>query len=81
MTHDVFVSYTKNDKVVADSIVATLESNDIRCYYAPRDIKAGEDWGKAITDAIKNSRIFLLVFSGSSNKSRWVLDELNPSEN
>jgi hypothetical protein len=77
MTHDVFVSYTKNDKVVADSIIATLEKNDIRCYYAPRDIKPGEDWGKAITDAIRDCKIFLLVFSGSSNKSRRVLDELN----
>lgn len=77
MNHDVFVSYTKDDKVVADSIVANLESNDIRCYYAPRDIKPGEDWGKAITDAIKGCKIFLLVFSGSSNKSRRVLDELN----
>jgi len=77
MTHDVFVSYTKKDKVVADSIVATLEGNDIRCYYAPRDIKPGEDWGKAISDAIKGCKIFLLVFSGSSNKSRRVLDELN----
>jgi hypothetical protein len=77
MTYDVFVSYTKNDKVVADSIVATLESSDIRCYYAPRDIKPGEDWGKAITDAIRGCKIFLLVFSGSSNHSRRVLDELN----
>lgn len=77
MAHDVFVSYSKEDKVIADSIVSTLESNKIRCWYAPRDIKPGADWGKEISNSIKSSKIFVLVFSSSSNKSQRVLDELN----
>jgi oligopeptide transport system substrate-binding protein len=77
MAHDVFVSYSKEDKVVADTIVSVFERNNIRCWYAPRDIKPGVDWGKAITDAIKDCRVFLLVFSGHANKSQRVLDELN----
>jgi len=75
--HDVFVSYSVKDKVVADSIVATLERNSIRCWYAPRDIKPGADWGKAISNAIKASRFFILVFSNHANRSQRVLDELN----
>lgn len=76
MAHDVFVSYSSKDKVIADSVVASLEKNNIRCWYAPRDIKPSDDWGDAISNAISKSKVFLLVFSGNANQSRHVLDEL-----
>ncbi|NQT71340.1 MAG: toll/interleukin-1 receptor domain-containing protein [Chloroflexi bacterium] len=37
MAHDVFISYSTNDKTVADAVCATLESQKIRCWIAPRD--------------------------------------------
>jgi len=77
MDHDVFVSYSTKDKAVADAVVASLEKNGIRCWYAPRDIKPSDDWGKAISSAIENSHVFLLIFSDHSNRSQHVLDELN----
>jgi hypothetical protein len=77
MSHDVFVSYSTKDKVVADAIVAAMEKTNIRCWYAPRDIKPGEDWGNAISLAIEQSSIFLIIFSGNANYSQRVLDELN----
>ena len=77
MTHDVFVSYSTIDKTIADTIVASLEQNQIRCWYAPRDIQASEDWGKAITNGILKSKMFLVIFSGNANQSQRVLDELN----
>ncbi len=77
MIQDVFVSYSIKDKTITDTIVASMEQNQIRCWYAPRDIKPSEDWGKAISNAIEQSKIFLLIFSGNSNRSQRVLDELN----
>ena len=77
MTHDVFISYSTVDKTIADSVVAALENNQIRCWYAPRDIEAGDDWGKAISAAIKSCRVFLVIFSENSNRSQRVLDEVN----
>lgn len=77
MTQDVFVSYSSKDKSITDAIIATLEQNQIRCWYAPRDIKPSDDWGKAIARAIDESKIFLIVFSSYSNQSQRVLDELN----
>jgi len=76
-THDVFISYSSKDKIVADSIAATLEAKNIRCWYAPRDIKPGKDWGEEIVKAVSESKVFLLIFSGNSNSSQRVLDELN----
>ena len=40
--HDVFVSYSTNDKPVADAIVSRLEQAGIRCWVAPRDIIPGQ---------------------------------------
>jgi len=77
MAHDVFVSYSSKDKTVADAVVASLEQNDIRCWYAPRDIKPSDDWAESITKAIESSKVFLIVFSGNANQSHRVLDEVN----
>jgi hypothetical protein len=77
MAHDVFVSYSSKDKTIADTIVAAMENNHIRCWVAPRDVKPGEDWANAITNAIQDSKVFLVIFSGNSNKSQRVLDEIN----
>jgi hypothetical protein len=77
MAHDVFVSYSSKDKIVADTIIATLENNNIRCWYAPRDIKLSEDWGKAIASAIEGCKVFLVIFSNHANRSQRVLDEVN----
>ena len=76
MSHDVFVSYSSKDKAAADGVVSTLEQNGVRCWYAPRDIKPSDDWGKAIVNAIQESRIFLMVFTEHANQSQHVLDEL-----
>jgi len=76
MTHDVFISYSTKDKVVADAIVAALEQQGFRCWYAPRDIKPGAGWGEAITDAIGECKIFVMVFSKNSNQSKRVLEEV-----
>ena len=76
MSYDIFISYSSEDKIVADAVVADLEKKDIRCWYAPRDIRPGADWGDSITQAIDNCTIMLLIFSKNSNRSKRVLDEI-----
>jgi hypothetical protein len=44
MTQDVLLSYSSKDKPSADAICAHLEAAGIRCWIAPRDIAAGDDW-------------------------------------
>jgi Tol biopolymer transport system component len=77
MEHDVFISHSSDDKSIANAIVATLEHNNLRCWAAPRDIRPSDDWGSAISRAIEQSKVFLLVFSANANHSQRVLDELN----
>jgi hypothetical protein len=76
MAHDVFISYSSQDKNVADAVCAKLESQKIRCWIAPRDVPPGESWAGAIVEAISESKIFVLVFSDGSNKSGQVVREV-----
>ena len=77
MGHDVFLSYSSKDKSVADTIVASLEQNDIRCWYAPRDIQPSQEWGGVIAKSILESKLFLIIFSENSNHSKQVKAEVN----
>jgi TIR domain len=67
MAHDVFISHAYKDKGIADAICGKLESANVRCWIAPRNISAGEDWTKAIRHAISSTRVVILVFSENSN--------------
>ena len=76
MPHDVFVSYSSDDKPTADAVCATLENKGIRCWIAPRDILPGVDWGGAIVDAINASRVMVLVYSAKANDSPQIKREV-----
>lgn len=81
MAHDVFISHASKDKAVADAICASLEKGNIRCWIAPRDIRSGESWAEAINQAIKGSKVLVLIFSEKSNQSRQVANELTLAVN
>ncbi len=75
-THDVFISYSSQDKPVADAVCAILEQQRVRCWITPRDVLPGEEWAGAIVRAINSTRVVVLIFSASSNASHQVLREI-----
>lgn len=77
MAHDVFISYSHKDKSVADAIVNHLENNNVRCWYAPRDIETGQEWAECIMQAIEYSKIMVLIFTDYSNASVQVRREID----
>lgn len=72
--HDVFISYEHESKSIADNIVNALESNKIRCWYAPRDVVG--DYATSICTAISESKIFVLVLNENSSNSDHCLNEV-----
>ena len=44
MAHDVFISYSHEDAFVAQAVCAKLEEKQIRCWYAPRNINADDNY-------------------------------------
>lgn len=77
MNHDVFISYSSQDKEAAQAICHILEQNEIRCWMAPRDIPYGSDYGDVIDDAIKSCKVVVILYSEKAASSPWVTGELN----
>ena len=71
-----FISYSQEDKTIADAVCASLEAVSIRCWIATRDPSPGGDWAAEIVHAIDASKVFVLVFSGHCNGSVHVRNEL-----
>ena len=76
MPRDVFISHSAQDKKVSETICAALEQSGIRCWIAPRDVRAGKSFPGEITRAIQQSKVMLLIFSQHSNSSEQVLREV-----
>lgn len=74
--HDVFISHSSIDANIANAVCHKMEKNGIRCWIAPRDVNPGDDWASSITNAIKSSKVFVLIFSDNSNNSGQVSKEL-----
>lgn len=74
---DVFISYSTEDKQIADAICHSIENEGIKCWIAPRDVGAGNSYASEIIKAIKNCKIVILVASKYTNKSQHVLNEVN----
>jgi hypothetical protein len=76
MNHQVFICYAHADKGRADAICLKLESSDVRCWIAPRDISPSKDWAEETIDAINSAAIMILIFSSNSNESPQVRREI-----
>ena len=81
MAHDVFISHSSSDKIVADTVCAALEKAAIRCWIAPRDVQPGRSFAGEITRAIQQSEVMVLIFSAHSNNSEQVLREVQLAVN
>lgn len=76
MNNDVFISHhTDSSLHIVRAIVNKLESNNIKCWYAPRDTEG--DYAGSIANAIEECRIFLLILNKDASESPHVLNELN----
>lgn len=72
----VFISYASHDSAVAQALVEALERQNIACWIAPRDVKAGALYAEAIVTAISNAPMFILILSVSSIASSHVGKEI-----
>lgn len=76
MPHDVFLSYASADRAAAGAVCAALEARGIVCWMAPRDVKAGADWGEAILTAIGRAHAMVLILSRHTAGSVHVRNEV-----
>ena len=80
LCHDVFISFAFEDKESAAKIYASLKGSGISPFWC-EDVTAGGDYPQLLGEAIRNSKSFLLVLSGSSDNSASVRKETTIAHN
>lgn len=76
MNHDVFISYSSKDQKIVEALSHYLEERGVRCFVAYRDIPKGKVWAAAITEAMENSQMMVVIFSDNFNNSDEVDREI-----
>ena len=71
-----FISYSSKDQSFAERLYADLQSQDVRCWFAPQDMKTGDEIRSRIDEAIRIHDKLLLVLSEHSIESTWVKKEV-----
>lgn len=71
-----FISYSSRDEEFARRLHNDLQSEGVRCWFAPEDLKIGEKFRVRIDESIRLYDKLLLVLSESSVASRWVEKEV-----
>jgi uncharacterized protein YjbI with pentapeptide repeats len=71
-----FLSYSSKNQDFAERLYADLQTNNIRCWYAPEDLYIGDKFPTRIDEAIRVHDKLLLVLSEDSINSHWVGSEV-----
>jgi uncharacterized protein YjbI with pentapeptide repeats len=71
-----FISYSTMDEDFAKRLHADLQNEGVRCWFAPKDIRIGDELLETIYEAIRLRDKVLLILSEHSITSRWVKDEI-----
>src|SRR6266581_7109331 len=67
-----FISYSSKDEAFANRLYADLQNNNVRCWFAPEDMKIGDKIRPRIDESIHIYDKLLLVLSEHSVASKWV---------
>jgi hypothetical protein len=71
-----FISYSSRDEAFAMRLHADLQSNGVRCWFAPEDLKIGAKIRPSIDESIHLYDKLLLALSQHSVSSQWVEQEV-----
>jgi hypothetical protein len=71
-----FISHSSHDHEFCQRLHNDLQAADVRCWFAPEDLKIGDKFRDEIESAIRVHDKLLLVLSEHSVQSEWVATEV-----
>jgi len=72
-----FISHSSYDQAFVERLHSDLCARNLRCWYAPRDLKIGDRFQEQIEKSIRHYDKVIIVLSAASVRSRWVEREVN----
>lgn len=74
MSHDVYICYDEKDREVCDAVFDVFAENNIKAWVKSKHFSSGDPVDK-ITNAIENSKCFVLILSENSKDTNSVITE------
>jgi len=74
---DIFLSYSREDKVIMQHVRQRLQAAGLSVWTDDKLAPGTPSWVIAIENALDNAGCMVVLFSPSSKKSEWVIEELN----
>ena len=71
-----FISYSSKDDDFAKRLYADLQTRNVRCWFAPEDLKIGDKFQDSVEESIGSYDKLLPVLSENSIESAWVEQEV-----
>ena len=81
MNHEVFISYSRKDKDIADYVSEVLKENGIRYWIDKEGIYSSSNYKELIVDAIEVAKAVIFISSENSNSSINVIREIGYAVN
>lgn len=75
MSH-IFISHASLDREAAQKICQLIEAEGVKCWIAPRDIRAGHEYALEIMEGIAQCSAMVLVLTTPANDSTFVKREV-----
>ncbi|TKB23482.1 toll/interleukin-1 receptor domain-containing protein [Desulfopila sp. IMCC35006] len=76
MHFNIFVSYSTLDLPHVELLEKQLKNTFINVFVAEHSVKPSEDLSKKIENAIRQSDLFVLLWSKNAKESEWVSQEI-----
>ena len=71
-----FISYSSKDEEFARRLHGDLQQANVRCWFAPEDLKIGEKFRTRIDESIRLYGKLMVILTERSIASPWVEDEV-----
>jgi len=71
-----FISHSSKDQEFVKRLHTDLEAKNVHCWFAPKDLKIGDEFRNIIEESIQRLDKFLVILSDHSIQSNWVKTEV-----
>ena len=72
----IYISYQRNDLQFVNQLANKLKIDGHTLSYDVDELSPGSDWRTALNTGLKNSEVFIVVISESTERSQYVLTEV-----
>ena len=77
MEYDIFISYSRKDGAVVQSVVDRLKAEGYCCWMDVTGIESSDEFKRVLVKAIRQSKVVLFFSSVNSNNTEWTVKEIN----